>query len=155
MHRSTLWSILKRARLLSAGLMVLLGSVSLFGQSNTGRISGGVTDQSGGAMANAPVTVTNVETGVSRVLSADAAGEYVAPNLLPGTYSVHVAVMGFKTFERQGILLEIGKDVRVDVQLTPGDVTQTIQVSEAVPLIDTSTATIGGTLSNATINDFL
>jgi hypothetical protein len=140
-------------RLLSVGVIVLLGSVSLSAQSNTGRILGSITDQSGGAIANAPVTVTNVQTGVARVLTADGAGEYVAPNLIPGTYSVHVAVMGFKTTERQNILLETGKDVRIDVELVPGEVTQTVQVTEAVPLIDSTSVTIGGTLSNATIND--
>lgn len=109
MHTPTLWGICKRVRLLSTGLVVLLGCVSLFGQSNTGRISGGVTDQSGGAVANAAVTVTNVQTSVSRNLTTDTAGEYVAPGLIPGAYLVHVAVTGFKTFERQNILLEIGR----------------------------------------------
>ena len=45
-----------------------------------------------------------------RNLSTDASGQYVAPDLLPGTYTVHVALMGFKTVDRQGILLETGRD---------------------------------------------
>jgi len=134
-------------------VIVLLACVSLFGQANNGRILGTITDQSGGAIANAPVTVTNVQTGVARALIADSAGEYVAPNLIPGTYMVRVAVTGFKTTDRQNILLETGRDIRVDVQLAPGEITQTVQVTEAVPLVDTTSVTIGGTISNQVIND--
>lgn len=141
------------APLFSAGVIVCLACVSLLAQSNTGRILGGVTDQNGGVIANAQVTVTNVGTNAARVLTADAVGEYVAPNLLPGTYMVRVAVMGFRTVERQNIQLETGRDVRVDVQLSPGELNQTIQVTEAVPLVDTTSVTIGGTLSNQAIND--
>lgn len=140
-------------RLFSVATIVLVASVSLFGQANNGRILGTITDQSGGAIANAPVTVTNVQTGVARALIADSAGEYVAANLIPGTYMVHVSVTGFKTTDRQNILLETGRDVRVDVQLAPGEITQTVQVTEAVPLVDTTSVTIGGTISNQAIND--
>ena len=65
---------------------LLVGSMAL-AQSNAGRISGSVTDQSGAAVANASVAVTNVQTGVARNLVTDQSGQYVAPDLLPGTYS--------------------------------------------------------------------
>ena len=104
--------------LLLLGVLVLVSPV--FPQSSTGRILGAVTDQSGGAVAAAPVTVTNVQTGVVRNLTTDQSGQYVAPNLIPGTYAVKVAANGFKTVERQNIVLEIDKDIRVDVQLGTG-----------------------------------
>ena len=138
---------------LSLGVILCLACTSLFAQSNNGRILGGVTDQSGGAVANAQVTVTNVGTNVSRDLISDDAGQYVAPNLIPGTYLVRVMISGFRTVERQNILVETGTDVRVDVQLVPGEVTQTVQVTEALPLVDTTSVTIGGTLSNQVISD--
>ncbi len=134
-------------------VVTLLTSSAVFAQSNAGRILGSVTDQSGAAVANATVAVTNTQTGVVRNLVTDASGQYVAPDLLPGTYSVHVTLMGFKTVDRQGILLETGRDVRVDVQLSPGEVTQTVEVTGAVPLVDATGVTLGGTLSNETIND--
>jgi len=62
----------------------------LFSQINTGRVLGTVTDQTGGVIAGAMVTVTNSQTGVARNLVADDAGEYAAPNLTPGTYTVRV-----------------------------------------------------------------
>ena len=135
------------------GVIGLLACVTLSAQSNAGRILGSVTDESGGAIVGASVTVTNVQTGVARNLVTDEAAEYAAPSLIPGTYAVRVAISGFKTFERQNILIETGRDVRVDVKLTPGEVTQTVEVREAIPLIDTTSVTLGGTLSNATIND--
>jgi outer membrane receptor protein involved in Fe transport len=135
------------------GCAVLLVGFPLFSQVNTGRILGTVTDQSGGVIAGSTVAVTNVQTGVARNLTTDGAGEYVAPNLIPGTYAVRVTANGFQTFERQNILLELGKDARIDVQLTPGQITQTIEVTAAAPLLDTTSATIAGTLNSATITD--
>jgi hypothetical protein len=136
------------------GVFALLISATMaFSQGNTGRILGTVTDQTGGAVVGAAVTVTNVQTGVGRDLVTDNAGQYAAPNLLPGTYTVHASAKGFKTVDRQNILLEVDKDVRVDVQLQPGEITQTVEVTSAVPLIDSTSVTLGGTLSNDTIND--
>src|SRR5579864_2495721 len=140
-------------RIVGFGCAVLLLGIPLFSQVNTGRILGTVTDQSGGVVAGAMVAVTNSQTGVARNLVTDGAGEYVAPNLNPGTYTVRVTANGFQAFERQNILLEIGKDARIDAQLTPGQITQTIEVKEAVPLLDSTSATIAGTLDTSTLLD--
>jgi hypothetical protein len=126
---------------------------SLSAQVNTGRILGTVTDQTGGVIAGAMVTVTNPQTGVARNLIADDAGEYNAPNLTPGTYTVRVTASGFQAFERQNILLEVGKDARIDAQLTPGQISQTIEVSAAIPLLDTTSATVTGTINTESIVD--
>ncbi len=146
---------LRKAMRVVAGLccVVLLVGFPLFSQVNTGRILGTVTDQSGGVIAGSTVAVTNSQTGVARNLTTDEAGEYNAPNLIPGTYTVRVTANGFQAFERQNILLEIGKDARIDAQLTPGQITQTVEVKETVPLLDSSSATIGGTLNTSTITD--
>src|SRR5580704_10095904 len=126
---------------------------SLSAQINTGRILGTVTDQTGGVIAGAAVVVTNTETGVARNLVTDGAGEYDAPNLNAGKYSVRASSAGFQAFERQNIELEVGKDVRIDAQLTPGQITQTVTVSESIPLLDTTSATVTGNLATATITD--
>jgi hypothetical protein len=131
---------------------VLLG-LPLFSQINTGRILGTVTDQSGGVIAGAMVTVTNSQTGVVRNLTADQAGEYSAPNLTPGTYTVRASANGFQTFERQNITVGLGQDARVDAQLAPGQVTQTVTVSESVPLLDTTSAVVSGTVGTEIIAD--
>src|SRR3984893_4438526 len=126
---------------------------SLSAQINTGRILGTVTDQTGGVIAGAAVVVTNTETGVARSLVTDGAGEYDAPNLNPGKYSVRVSTAGFEAFERQNIELEVGKDDRIDAQLTPGQVTQTVTVSETTLLLDTTSATVTGTINTESIVD--
>src|SRR6202171_3107235 len=132
---------------------VFLVCVPLFSQGNQGRITGTVTDKSGGVSADATVTVKDVQRGVSRTLTTGESGEYNAPNLLPGTYAVRAEAKGFKVVERQNILLEVGKEIRVDLPLQRGEISQTITIAEAAPMVETTNATLGGTLSNETIND--
>src|ERR1700757_2262315 len=91
-------------------LGVLLFSLSLFAQANFGRILGTVTDQSGGVVPGATVSITDTQRGLARTLTTDAAGEYNAPTLIPGTYTVRVEAKGFKTMEHQNVLLEVGKE---------------------------------------------
>jgi Carboxypeptidase regulatory-like domain len=122
-------------------------------QTQTGRILGAVTDQSGGVLPGATVTVTDVQRGISRTLVTDGDGAYVASSLLPGTYMVRVQAAGFKTFDRPDILLEVAKDVRMDFTLQPGEQTTQIIVSGNAEMVDSTNATLGGTLSNQTIND--
>jgi len=132
---------------------VFLVCIPLFSQGSQGRLTGTITDQSGGVVAGATLTVKDVQRGVSRTLTTGDSGEYNAPNLLPGTYSVRAEAKGFRATERQNILLEVGKEVRVDLSLQPGEIAQTITITEALPLVETTNATLGGTLSNETINE--
>jgi opacity protein-like surface antigen len=134
-------------------LGVLLFSTSLFSQGNNGRILGTVTDQSGGVISGATVTIIDKDRGVARTITTDDAGEYNAPQLLPGTYTVRVEANGFKKLERANVELGVGKEVRVDLTPQPGAQEQTVTVTEAIPLVETTNATLGGTLSNASIND--
>src|SRR5712691_13169451 len=100
--------------------MTFLRSIAIFliafcavgiasGQSQEGRILGTVSDQSGGLVKGAHVTITNVDTGVMRTLETNEAGDFVAPSLPPGPYKVVVEVTGFKKVERGGIRLEVAK----------------------------------------------
>lgn len=132
---------------------MLLICVPIFSQGNFGRILGAVTDQSGGVVAGATVTVLDVDRGISRALTRDDAGEYNAPNLEPGKYTVRAEAKGFKTVERQNVILEVGKEPRVDLSLQPGEQTQTVTVTESIPLVETTNATMGGTLNNTDIID--
>ncbi|MGO9125404.1 MAG: carboxypeptidase regulatory-like domain-containing protein [Terriglobales bacterium] len=143
----------KAAQWLCAGLLLFIGCIPLFSQTNTGRILGSVNDPSGAAVVGASVVITDMERGGSRTLSTDQAGFYAAPDLAPGTYKVRIEAKGFKTVERVNIHIEVASDARIDVGLTPGQVSEVIQVSGEVPLIDTTSSTLGGTLSNKEIND--
>ena len=143
----------KAVSVLGATLGVLLFSVSLFSQANFGRILGTVTDQSGGVIVGATVTIVDQDRGVTRTLTTDEAGEYNAPNLTPGTYTARIEAKGFQTIERKDIAVGVGKEVRIDLTPQPGEQTQTVTVTEAVPLVETTNATLGGTLNNAEISD--
>src|SRR5437879_11727054 len=139
--------------LLLASLGVLLFSVPLFSQGNFGRILGTVADQTGGVISGATVSIIDKDRGVARALTTDDAGEYNAPTLIPGTYTVRAEAKGFKTLERQNVVLEVGKEVRIDLTVQPGEQTQSVTVTEAIPLVWPTNATLGGTLTNAEIND--
>jgi hypothetical protein len=122
-------------------------------QSNNGTISGTVSDPSGGVMSGATVTITDQQRGITRTLTTDASGEYNAPNLLPGFYKIVVTATGFKTVARPDVQIEVAQEARLDFTLAPGDASQTVVVTEAAPLVESTNATLGGTLSNETIND--
>jgi carboxypeptidase family protein len=143
----------KAIQLLTVAVAVLVLCVPAFSQGNTGRILGSVFDQSGGTVAGATVTVVDTERGITRTLTTDDAGEYNAPNLTPSTYTIRAEAKGFKRLERQNVVLEVGKEIRVDLTVQPGAQEQTVTVTEAVPLVETTNATLGGTLENTEIVD--
>jgi hypothetical protein len=140
-------------QLIGGALALLLICLPAYSQGNTGRILGTVYDQSGATVAGSTVAVVDTERSVTRTLTTDEAGEYNAPNLTPGNYTVRAEAKGFKKLERQNVVIEVGKEVRVDLTLQPGATDQTVTVTESVPLVDTTTATLGGTLENAEIVD--
>jgi len=141
------------AQLLGGVFAVLLLCLPAFSQGSSGRILGTVTDQSGGVVSGAAISVIDTERGITRTLTTDDAGAYNAPNLTPGNYTVRAEAKGFKRIERQGVVIEVGHEVRVDLTVQPGEQNQTVTVTEAVPLVETTNATMGGTLENADIID--
>ena len=151
-------SVLCRTRVtILRAVMLVIGLVfmgpSLYPQGSEGRITGTVTDQSGGAIPSAMVTITDVDRGVTRQLTTDAAGAYAAPNLTPGAYTVRVAFMGFRTIDRRDIVLQVGQEIRVDVAMQPGEQAQTVTVTGEAPAVNTTSAVLGGTLGPGTIQD--
>ncbi len=140
-------------RFLGAGATVLLLCLPAFSQLNYGRIFGAVTDQSGGSIVGATVTIIDVTRGVSRPLTTDTAGGYSAPSLIPGRYTVRAEFKGFKVLERSDIAVGVGQDIRVDLSLEPGEQTQTITVTGEPPQVNTTNAQLGGTIDNQTVAD--
>src|ERR1700676_4669922 len=134
-------------------LALTLMALPAAAQSTAGRVLGSVTDQSGASVAGATVVVTDTQRGASRTLITDASGDYVAPDLAPGTYKIHVEAKGFKSSERPSVTIEVATDVRADFALQPGNVSETVTVSGDIPLLNTTSSTLGGTLSNQEIND--
>jgi len=115
----------------------------------TGTLLGKVTDQSGAAIPSAIVRVTNADTGFTSSTTPTADGSYMIPLLPIGHYSISVTSDGFRSFTQSGVLVPVAQDIRVDVMLEIGQVTQTINVSGNSINIDTTTATLGETVDNA------
>jgi len=128
-------------------------SLSALAQTTTGRILGTITDPTGATVNGAAVTVTDTQRGTVRTFTTESSGSYAAPNLQPGVYEVRVEAKGFKSVKRENIQLEVASDALIDVALQPGNIVDVVTVTEAVPLINVTSATLGGTLSNAEIND--
>jgi Carboxypeptidase regulatory-like domain len=146
-------SQLNGIRVLGIVWMVLAVSIPMFSQTTTGRILGTVSDQSGAAVAGAAVTITDIQRGSTRTVSTDTSGDYAAPDLQPGAYKVRAEAKGFKSVERPNIVLEVAQDLRVDIALQTGQVSETVVVTDEATLVNSTSATLGGTLSNAEIND--
>lgn len=145
---------MRAARLLSLICLFFLAAVNFSAaQTSEGRILGAIYDQSGAVISGAKVTVTNKETNVSRQLVTTSAGEFVAPNLEPGMYTVTAEAAGFKKAVSTPIPLEVSRDVRVDLKLQPGALTETMEVTAEGSLADTTDATLNGVLSNKAISE--
>ncbi|HST09552.1 MAG TPA: TonB-dependent receptor [Terriglobales bacterium] len=143
---------LSRSLLLMFALMPAAAD-RLVAQTSEGRILGTVYDQTGAAINSANITVTNVDTNVSRRLVTTKAGEYVAPNLQPGPYTVAAEAAGFKKAVSTQFILEVSRDARMDLRLQPGAVNETITVSAEGSLVDTTDTTLNGVLSNKAVSE--
>lgn len=140
-------------RILNAAFLSLTACMLIAGQTYQGRILGIVTDEKGGVISGGRVTITNTETGVARTVETTDAGDYVAANLPPGLYSVVAEASGFKKVQRPSIRVEVAKDVRIDLTMTPGDISEVVTISDEAPLVETANNVLGGTFSNKSIND--
>ncbi len=111
-------------------------------QVTTATISGTVRDSSGAVVPGAVVTLKNVETGVARKVTVDAAGHYNAPQLGLGNYEAAAEAAGFQTLVRSGIELTLGREATVDFSLQVGGVAEQVTVTGDAPLIETTNATV-------------
>src|SRR5438552_1656063 len=111
-------------------------------QGTTATILGTAKDESGAVVPGVTITVTNVGTGISRMAITGDSGEYHVPALAIGTYNVDAELSGFKKIARTGITLQVGQEAVVSFTLPVGDSSQEVNVTEGIPLIEATTATI-------------
>src|SRR5207249_5367769 len=114
-----------------------LFSAPLMGQAVNATLLGSVTDSSGAAVANAKVTLAETNTGISHTSQTNDSGNYVFPDLPPGTYAITAEQSGFKRASRTGIDVIVNTTERVDLVLQPGNVTDTITVQAESPILQT------------------
>src|SRR5579863_2000565 len=129
--------------LLFAVISTGLGPTSALAQVSA-NLSGRITASTGAAIPAAPVTATNIETGIARTALTNPSGRYQLFELPIGRYELHAAKAGFADETRQGILLVVGQDATADIILPVGQVRQQITVNENVPVVNSSTQEISG-----------
>ncbi|HEU0119494.1 MAG TPA: carboxypeptidase-like regulatory domain-containing protein, partial [Bryobacteraceae bacterium] len=133
---------------LRLSLVALAGSLLLQGQGNTGSILGTVTDSSAAVIPNAKVMITNKGTGVKAESTSDSVGNYLFNFLQPGSYRVEAEVSGFKRFVRENVTLEMTRQLRIDVTLEAGQLTESVSVTATTPLLETETGSLATTIEN-------
>ncbi len=117
--------------------------MSVSAQTNTGIISGRITDPTGAVVPNAQITVTNTDTNVDAASETNTDGLFRAPSLTPGPYKVTVSAAGFKKQVRDGLTLRIGENLNVEMKLEVGAVSESVEVTSALPLLETQTSSTG------------
>jgi Carboxypeptidase regulatory-like domain/TonB dependent receptor len=124
-------------------VLLLSASLSLYGQSTYGSISGSVYDPSGAAIAGAQVTLTSVSTGEKRTQPTNADGLYTFPNVSPGKYKLDVEKAGFKKTTRPEVAVDVQQGVRLDFTLAVGQVSESVEVTSETPLLQSETSSLG------------
>src|SRR6202050_283058 len=135
-------------------LRMTLAAAPGWAQTFRGTIQGTVTDSSGAALVGATVTVHNVDTGVDRITNTTTDGGYLMPELPVGTYDVIFEMSGFQKAKVTAVTVSVAAERRVDIVLKPGEVNQQVIVTgESVPVLDTSSDTLGGTFESSAVED--
>ena len=130
--------------------VALISAIPLAAQSQS-RLNGSVTDTSGAVIPGAPVTITNANTGVSQTAETNESGNFIFTYVEPGSYTLRVEYAGFKTFSQPGITIETGATRTVNAALEVGEVTEVVTVEADVPLLESSSSSVGQFIERTTV----
>ena len=136
---------LTMAMTVASAVFALCFATSAAAQSSQGGLRGIVKDAQG-VIPGVSVTLLNESNGVSRETITNERGEYSFPAIDPDTYTVKVAVQGFRSFERKGVKISTQQFVGLDIQLEVGTLAETITVTADAPLIESTNASVGGVI---------
>jgi hypothetical protein len=137
------------------GITILVLAPSAFAQSQAlnGQIEGTITDQNQAAVANAVITVTNIETGATRSVTTNESGVYRFPLLPLGTYRITAEAANFKKIVRDGITLSTGQTATVDLLLEPGEIRDVVTVSGDTSVADTGKTDLGRVMNTREVQN--
>ena len=157
MHFPSYMKNLSRTIAQSAKALALPGALflclSASAQLTTATLAGSVKDATGAIVPGAVLVVTQTDTQTARTLKTDSHGEYRADFLPVGPYKVSVSAPGFKTLEREGIVLTVTEEAKLDLALQAGGSTETVEVTAEIPLLNISNSTLGRTVDNVEIDN--
>jgi outer membrane receptor protein involved in Fe transport len=134
-------------------LLVTLAGASQSAYAQTSRITGRVADSASAVIANADISVTNVETGGVRKTISNEDGYYSISSLQPGKYRITVRVQGFKPISQDGVTLVVDQVARIDFELEVGELTQVVNVTATAPLLDKDTSSLGQLIDGKQVVD--
>jgi hypothetical protein len=132
--------------------MLSTATGSIVRAQSTGTISGTVTDSQGGVVPGVSFTIRHLETGVERTLVSDGEGRYLAASLSPGRYRVETHLQGFSD-QQQDVILEVARTVQANFRLVPGTVAEQVNVTATIPVIETTTASVGQVITQRTVQE--
>ena len=145
--------MLKFVRVICCMFVLFACALIASAQLSTASMFGTVTDPTGAALPKASVTLTQTDTGFVRTVVTNADGTYRADFLPVGPYKVKVEAAGFKTLEREGVVLTVTEDAHLDLPLQTGGATQTVEVTADIPLLNTGNSVLGRTVDNVEIDN--
>src|SRR5215831_10928828 len=147
-------SEVKNLRYVFGALFICLSWAAAFGFGqavNFASLQGRVTDSSGAVVPGASVQATQVTTGLVRSTLTNEEGNYLLPNLPVGPYEVKVSIGGFRDYVRKGIVLAVGDAPAINATLDVGGITEAVEVSENVALVETRENSISTLMDNSRI----
>lgn len=134
------------------GIFAAVSTVGAYAQSDNGSIVGTVTDQTGAAIPNAAITVTNLATGLKLHVTSDGAGGFEVPAVPRGSYRAEVKSQGFQS-QVTNFTVKVATAQTLIFKLAPGSVSTTVTVTSAAPLVNTTDATMGDTIQGKQVTD--
>jgi hypothetical protein len=143
-------------RLLVTSIVVsslIFAAAPLRAQQGTAEIGGKVADEQGGALPGVAIVITNEATGVFREVTSGGDGSYFASQLTPGPYKMSARLASFKSFERSGLVLAVGKTLTINVTLALGALEETVRVTAESPLVDTTSVKVGGNIGTTELSE--
>src|SRR6266487_4518172 len=142
-------------RLLISSVLALLCATAApaLAQQGTSEIGGRVTDDTNAALPGVAIVVTNEQTGGFRETLSGPEGSYFVSQIVPGRYQIRARLAGFRSFERKGIIAEVGKTVVLNFTLALGAVQETITVTGDAPIVDTTSAKVGGNIGTEELSE--
>jgi hypothetical protein len=144
---------MRLSKTVAAGFLSLFMTAGLVGQSDTGAISGTITDPNGAVIPGAAVRAVNDSTGREVVTRTTEAGLYAFPNLTVGPYTITAEQAGFRKLQRSGVELRLAQRITLDLQLEVGELQQSVDVTAEAPLLNPATSEVGSNFSPKFMRD--
>jgi hypothetical protein len=136
-----------------SAVLLLLMAPCVHAQIETGRLLGTVKDSTGAIVPQATVVLTRNNTLVPTTVFSTPTGTYVFEAQSPGTYTLQASAPGFKLFKIDGVEIHVQQNATIDIALSPGPVTEEVEVTAAAPLLQAEDASLGQTIGTRSIND--